>query len=108
MIIQAARIAASSGHAATATHVFAGDANESIHVLQGCRQDLEDMVRDAAAAGKKYAFRHYKLSAYEDTTREQALEMAAAVAEEFGFDLTRSILIEHEKGRVGGEACGRH
>ena len=66
------------------------------------------MVRDAAAAGKKYAFRHYKLAAFEDTTREQALEIAAAIAQEFGFDLGRGILIEHEKERVGGEACGQH
>ena len=83
MILQAARIAAASGHAATADHVFAGGANEAIHVLPGCPADLEDMVRDAAAAGKKYAFRHYKLAVFEDITREQALEITAVVAAEF-------------------------
>lgn len=70
MILQAARIAAASGHAAMANHVFAGGADEEIHLLQGCPADLEDMVRDAAAAGKKNAFRHYKLAAFEDTSRE--------------------------------------
>ena len=41
------------------------------------------MVRDAAAAGKKNAFRHYKLAVFEDTSREQALEIAVVVAAEF-------------------------
>ena len=52
MILRAARIAAVSGHAATADHVFAGGANQAIHLLQGCPADLQDMVRDAAAAGR--------------------------------------------------------
>ena len=108
MIVQAARIAVASGHTSTADHVFAGSKNEAIHVLQGTRQDLEDMVRDAGAAVKKYAFRHYKLSPYEDTTRAQVLELAADIAAEFGFDVARCVLVEHEKARADDQACGRH
>lgn len=108
MIIQAARIAAASGHGRTADHVFAGDANDAIHVLQGSRGDLADMVSDARAAGKRWAIRHYKFSAYEETTRAEALALAEEIAAEFGFDLLRCVIIEHRKPRADGVACGRH
>lgn len=107
MIIQAERISAASGAGDVGDHVFAGPANEEIIVLQGDRQDLDDMVTDARAAGAQYGFRHYKLSSKEDMTREEAMAAGQALAREFGFDFDRCIMVEHAKKRAT-EACGRH
>jgi hypothetical protein len=108
VIIAATRITTSSGAEAVAAHVFAGTANESIEVLQGCPADLEDMVRDAEAHGAKYAIRHYAISPAEEMTRAEAIRVVQALAHEFGFDLARVVLIEHEKRRQGDGGYERH
>lgn len=112
MIIAAARCTSSAGDNGTGEHVFNGPANEAIHVIQGCRQDIHDMVSDARGAGAKYAYRHVKISAFEDTTTEQGIAAAKLCCKEYKVDFERCILVEHQKDRqdVAGEekACGRH
>jgi hypothetical protein len=62
MIIKASRIATTSGAGKTAQHVFHGEKNEEIHVLQGGKAELFDAMADARAHGSKYGLRHYKIS----------------------------------------------
>lgn len=108
MIIAASRISTASGAAGVGSHVFEGPKNESIEVIRGCREDLDDMVRDARDHGAKYAIRHFKISPEQATTREQALAIVDALGREFGFDPERAVIVEHRKPRQGGKGFDAH
>ena len=108
MIITGSRIATTSGAAAVGSHVLSGPANEAIDVLQGCQADLDDMVREARAAGSKYALRHWKVSPKEGMGTEDAWTVAADLAREFGADPSRMLIVEHQKLRAGSAGHDRH
>lgn len=99
MIIQSSRLSASKGATETADHVFRGEANEKITVLQGSEQDLHDMVRDARIWRRKFAIRHFKISPRENLTREQFDEAVNELAHEFAFDPSDAVIIGHKKKR---------
>ena len=108
MIIQSARLGVAVDLAALVRHVFAGPANEAITVLHGAAEDLGVMRRDAAAAGKKYAIRHVKISPEAATSRGEAARVMRDLAEEFGFAPERCVVVEHRKQRAGGSGYERH
>ena len=108
MIIQATRVAAADGARALAAHVLRGRKNEHIELVRGCEDDLGDMVGDARAHGAKYAIRHYSISPEEPASREDALEIVADLAAEFGFDPGRAVVVEHRKPRAGGAGFELH
>ena len=62
MIIKSSRMTAADGGNKTLAHVFHGKGNERIDVIQGCEQDVHDMVADARTWRRKYAMRHFKIS----------------------------------------------
>ncbi|WP_338666251.1 hypothetical protein VQH23_26500 (plasmid) [Pararoseomonas sp. SCSIO 73927] len=108
MIIKATRIKAASGAGAVAAHVLRGDANEEITVLQGSEADLHAAARDAIAAGRTYALRHYALSPGEAATRQDAEAILADLGAEFRFDPGAAMLVEHRKPRAGGRGHDTH
>jgi hypothetical protein len=108
MIIKATRIATNSGAGAVASHVLRGEKNEEILVLQGSEAEMHAAMRDAEAAGAKYGLRHYKISPKEGMTSEDARQVLADLAAEFGFDPERATLIEHQKPRAGRGGFNRH
>ncbi len=99
MIIQSARLLASKGAQATADHVFRGEANEKIVVIQGSEQALFDMVDDAREWRRTYAIRHFKIAPRENPTRKQLLESVTDLALEFGFREEDTVIIGHVKRR---------
>jgi hypothetical protein len=108
MIVKATRIKTSSGSRKLAAHVLDGADNEEIHVLEGCRDDLDSMVRAAMRHGAKNAIRHVTISPDQSMTREQARAVVAAYCAEFGGYADRAVLVEHRKRRVGGKGYDRH
>ena len=108
MIIKATRIATTSGAGAVAAHVLRGEKNERIELLRGSEVEMHAAMRDAESAGAKYGLRHYKISPAEEMTSEDARQVLADLAEEFGFDPDRATLIEHQKPRAGGAGFNRH
>ena len=108
MIIQSARLRTGCDIAALGRHVFAGAANDDIVPLHGDRDGLTAMRDDAAAAGKRYAIRHYKISPAEPMTRVQAAELIRDIASEFGFDVRHCVIVEHAKPRAGDAGYDRH
>lgn len=108
MIVKATRISTRSGPRKLANHVFAGKDNEEIHVLTGCRDDLDSAFRAAARHGAKNAIRHVTISPDQATSREQAYIVVKAYCDEFGGNVDRAVIVEHRKKRVGGKGYDRH
>ena len=108
MIIQSARLGVAVDLAALVRHVFAGPANEAITVLHGAAEDLGVMRRDAAAAGRKYALRHFKISPEAATSPAEAARVMRDLAGEFGFAPERCVVVEHRKKRAGGSGHEKH
>ena len=108
MIIQSARLGVAVDLAALVRHVFAGPANEAITVLHGAAEDLGVMRRDAAAAGRKYALRHFKISPEAATSPAEAARVMRDLAGEFGFAPERCVVVEHRKKRAGGAGYEKH
>jgi hypothetical protein len=102
MIIQSARLATGLDLAALTSHVFAGPANLAITVLHGDAGTLGEMQRDAAAAGKRYAMRHIKLSPAAPMSRVEIAVTMQDIAKEFKFPLSRCVVVEHLKPRAAG------
>jgi hypothetical protein len=99
MIIKATRITTFSGADALGDHVFDGLGNDDILTIQGCREDLDDMVADAVRHGAKYSIRHVIISPSQITRRQEAIALVARYAIEFGGDASRSVIVEHRKSR---------
>ncbi|WKE48614.1 hypothetical protein [Gluconobacter oxydans] len=110
MIIGATRIRVSSksGPHALIKHVFEGKDNEAITVIQGGKHAVRAAHEDAKAAGRTYSNRHFSVSPEEATTRDQAVEIVAMMADEFGFDLDGATVVEHHKARQDGQGYERH
>lgn len=108
MIVSATRIRTSRGARAIGAHVFTGAKNERIDLVHGDRADLDDMVADAEGRGCRYAIRHYSISPEQATTREQAMEIIHDLGREFGFDVARAVVVEHQKRRAGAGGFDQH
>jgi hypothetical protein len=108
MIIKSFRIPTNYGHGRFRNHVFRGDDNESITLVQGTEKDTEDIFDDAARDGKTFAVRHIIISPAAETTPEEMMSVAKEVADEFDFDLADAVIIEHQKPRVGDGIFDRH
>ncbi len=102
MIIQSARLGTGTDLPKLTGHVFAGAANDAITVLHGAQDDLHAMRADAAAAGKAYAIRHFKIAPAETTDRVEAADVMRDLAQEFGFALAHCVIVEHAKPRQPG------
>lgn len=108
MIIKSSRLPTREGARGTADHVLRGEANEEITLVHGSEQDLHDFVADARAARKPYSIRHWKLSPEQDITPAQEAEAVALVAQEFGFDPERVVVVRHRKRRSRRTASEYH
>lgn len=108
MIIKATRISTASGAGGVGGHVYSHKGNEEVLELQGCREDLDDMVEDAERHGAKFSIRHVIISPEQATTREEALDLVREYAREFGGDADRAVVVEHLKPREDGEGFERH
>lgn len=100
MIIKATRISTASGHGAIANHVLRGKDNERITHLRGGEADLKAAFDDAEAWKRKKAIRHFAVNPAQKMTRKQANECLQLLAQEFGFDPQRAVVIEHQKPRA--------
>jgi len=108
VIIKATRISTASGAGGVGGHVYSHKGNEEVLELQGCREDLDDMVEDAERHGAKFSIRHVIISPEQATTREEALDLVREYAREFGGDADRAVVVEHLKPREDGEGFERH
>jgi hypothetical protein len=109
MIIKSFRIPTNYGHGRFQNHVFRGDDNESIALVQGTEKDAEDIFEDASRDGKTFAITHLIISPGAETTPEEMMGIVKDLAKEFDFDPTEAVIIEHKKKRVGGECISdRH
>ncbi|MDF2094953.1 LPD7 domain-containing protein [Aquibaculum arenosum] len=108
MIIKSTRIRAESGPKAVATHVLRGKDNERVTRLSGAEPLLADAVADARAWQRRYALRHFSVNPDAPLERREAVAVFQALAEEFGFDLERCLIVEHNKPRARDTGFGRH
>ena len=108
MIIQSSRLRTTLDLKKLVRHVFHGPANEDILTLMGTPDDLAAMRDDAAAAGKKFAIRHFKIAPEMATTIQQAAEVMKNLAGEFGFVAERAVVIQHKKQKAGRQGYDTH
>ncbi|MDE7547465.1 hypothetical protein PY793_05625 [Acetobacter fabarum] len=108
MIIQTKAIKVSSGADKTANHIFYGDKNEHIDVLEGSHFQMKDAMRQAKNNRLKYGFHHFKISPKEKLTNEQLRETINKLAQEYKFNPDDITLIEHTKKRADTTASDKH
>lgn len=108
MIIQTKAIKVSSGADKTANHIFYGDKNEHIDVLEGSHFQMKDAMRQAKNNSLKYGFHHFKISPKEKLTNEQLRETINKLAQEYKFNPDDITLIEHTKKRADTTASDKH
>ncbi len=108
MIIKSTRIRTAGGPGAWLRHVFEGRDNERVAELWGTRSDVLDAFEDAQDAGVRYGLRHWVLSPGEQCSRAEAEVAVRALADEFGFDPRRAVVVEHWKKRAGEAGFDRH
>ncbi|MCX2563697.1 hypothetical protein [Acetobacter thailandicus] len=108
MIIKGGAVSCKSGTSKTASHIFEGPTNEQIEALQGNPEDMKDMLNDARQQGLKYAFEHFKISPEKEITRAEAYKDFQAIADEYGFSLSDSVIVEHRKARQNDENSPIH
>ncbi|MCG4261970.1 hypothetical protein K6W36_15545 [Acetobacter senegalensis] len=104
MIIQSSRMLTLSGPGKTCSHVFRGEKNESIKVIQSSEFQVMQEYDEAGLRGDRYAVRHFKINPQHDLSREQFLETVSMLAIEFGFDPDACIIVEHTKAKASGKA----
>ncbi|MDF2097524.1 LPD7 domain-containing protein [Aquibaculum arenosum] len=108
MIIKSTRIRAESGHKAVATHVLRGKDNEQVACLSGDETLLVDAVADARSWQRRYALRHFSVNPDAPLERRDAVAVFQSLASEFGFDLQRCLIVEHQKPRARNAGFGQH
>jgi len=108
MIIKAIRFRTRSSVNRLISHLKNGTDNDAVAFLTGTAAGIADMHSDALAKGSTYSIRHWIVSPHEATTREQMCEVVTMLAEEFDFDATRAVIVEHAKPRAAVDAHNVH
>ncbi|QKW99420.1 MULTISPECIES: hypothetical protein [unclassified Agrobacterium] len=108
MIIKAVRFRTTSSLNKLISHLQNGDDNDAVEFLRGTATDIADMHRDALTKRSKYSIRHWIIAPREATSRIQMREVLTMIAEEFGFNPERAVIIEHRKPRATAEAHSAH
>lgn len=108
MIIKAIRFRTKSSLKRLVSHLQNGDDNDAVEFLHGTAMDIADMHQDAVTKRSKYSIRHWIIAPHEATSRAQMREVVAMIAEEFGFNADRAVVIEHVKPRATAKAHSAH
>lgn len=108
MLIKAIRIRASAGAGALARHLSDAEDNELVEVLRGVFTDLEDAVADARRFGRTYAVRHFIIAPQFEMQRDQFHEVVVMLGEEFEFEPSSCLIVQHTKARAVAGVAGRH
>ncbi|WP_417672327.1 relaxase/mobilization nuclease domain-containing protein [Roseibium sp.] len=108
MIIEGFRVPVGRKIRELQDHLFRGEENDEIHVLQGSEAQLDVAIRDAKAFDRTYSHRHFVVAPFEAVTREQAATIFNRLADEFSFDLSQATIVEHQKKRAEQVASDRH
>ena len=108
MIIKAIRFRTRSSVNRLISHLKNGIDNDAVTFLTGTAADISDMHSDALAKRSTYSIRHWIVSPHEATTRDQMREVVTMLAEEFHFDASRAVIIEHQKPRATSDAHFTH
>ena len=108
MIIVRSRKLASENPGAFLRHVFHGKDNERIQVFKGTEADVLDMVSDARAWRRDFAYRHFIVAPKEMPAEGMFADAVAELAREFGFDPTRAVAVGHQKPRHGLDGAPYH
>lgn len=108
MIIKAIRYRSRSNVGRLISHLQNGNDNDAVAFLSGTPADIDDMHVDATRKSSKYSIRHWIVSPHEATTRAQMRDVVAMIAQEFGFEAERAVIVEHTKRRATSDAFGTH
>lgn len=108
MIIKGIRVPARQGVQRLVRHLYEGDENEAIRLVQGTPADVADMHADARERGRTYSVRHWIVSPREATNERQFRLMVDMLGREFHFEPERAVIVEHAKSRATPEAFGTH
>lgn len=108
MLIKATRLRASAGSGALARHLMDGEDNEAVETVQGTITDLEDAVADARRFGRTYAVRHFIIAPQVEMQRDQFRKVVAMLGEEFGFNPSSCLIVQHAKARAVAGVAGQH
>ncbi|MBN8954092.1 MULTISPECIES: relaxase/mobilization nuclease domain-containing protein [unclassified Rhizobium] len=108
VIIKAIRFRTRSSVNRLISHLKNGVDNDAVTFLTGTTADITDMHSDALAKRSTYSIRHWIVSPHEATTRHQMREVVTMLAEEFDFDATRAVIVEHAKPRAAADAHNIH
>jgi len=89
------------GPSETCDHVFRGEANEEIQVLQGSEFEVMSMYDNALAHGDKYATCHFKINPKKNITHDEMMQTVSMMAMEFGFSVDECTIVKHKKPKAG-------
>jgi hypothetical protein len=108
VIIKSFRTPTAYGHNRFRNHIFRGDENERIALVQGVERDVEDFFEDARRDGRKNAVRHFIISPESQTTPVEMMQVVCELGKELGFDPAAAVIIEHQKPRATEGVFDRH
>lgn len=92
----------SGGAAGTVAHVLNAENNETVEIIHGDPEQMNDLDQLAQVNGQKYSLRHFIINPEEDLTPEQwdrAIEMHK---DEFGWGDREHTIVAHRKERANG------
>nr|WP_025826025.1 hypothetical protein [Acetobacter persici] len=98
----------SQGPSETCDHVFRGEANEEIQVLQGSEFDVMGMYDNALAHGDKYATCHFKINPKKNISYDEMMQTVSMMAMEFGFSVDECTIVKHKKPKAGEPDANEH
>lgn len=96
------------GPSETCDHVFRGEANEEIQIIQGSEFEVMSMYDNALAHGDKYATCHFKINPKKNISYDEMMQTVSMMAMEFGFSVDECTIVKHKKPKAGEPDANEH
>lgn len=92
----------SGGAGGTVAHVLNAENNETVEIIHGDPEQMNELDQLAQVNGQKYSLRHFIINPEEDLTPEQWDQAIQMHKDEFGWGDREHVIVAHRKVRSDG------